>query len=262
MWAVTRGTTTAEPQHSGSIPRPTAWCLGDQVCVYPSSCRQRINGPRRRPLGREGAQATSGKSPDFSEPGPEGSRRLESQRAESEASREAPAGGRGAAAARGSESGALTVRYVRLSATTSFAWFWCGCCASLKASLIESSLFSAPMVPGLRGNEPRLRPGATGPTDHRLNHQRLPRLGSAGYREPGAWLPPEHLNNSRGRRKHRETAARGPGGQSGKRRTHPPPAPRLGRMRLGPSRPFSGWEVAFLRGGDSLLARKWYPLRG
>lgn len=161
-----------------------------------------------------------------------------------------------------SESGALTVRYVRLSATTSFAWFWCGCCASLKASLIESSLFSAPMVPGLRGNEPRLRPGATGPTDHRPNHQRLPRLGSAGYREPGAWLPPEHLNNSRGRRKHRETAARGPGGQSGKRRTHPPPAPRLGRMRLGPSRPFSGWEVAFLRGGDSLLARKWYPLRG
>lgn len=101
MWAMTRGTTTAEPQHSGSILRPIAWCLGDQSCFYPSSSRQRSNGPRRRPLGRGGAQATSGKSPDFSESGPEGSRRLESQRAESEASREAPAGGRGAAAARG-----------------------------------------------------------------------------------------------------------------------------------------------------------------
>lgn len=33
-------------------------------------------------------------------------------------------------------------------------------------------------------------------------------------------------------------------------------------MRPGPSQPFSGWAVAFLRGGDSLLARKWYPLRG
>lgn len=161
-----------------------------------------------------------------------------------------------------SESRALTVRYVRLSASTSFAWFWCGCCASLKASLIESSLFSAPMMPGLRGNEPRLRPAAADPPEHGRNNQRFLRLGSAGSREPRAWLPPEHLNNSRGRRKYRETAARGLGGQSGKRWTHPPQALRFGRMRLGPSQPFSGWEVAFQRGGDSLLARKWYPLRG
>lgn len=27
------------------------------------------------------------------------------------------------------EAGQLTAPYVRLSATTSFAWFWCGCCA-------------------------------------------------------------------------------------------------------------------------------------
>lgn len=195
MWAVTKGTTTTEPQHSGSILRPIAWCLGDQSCFYPSSSLQRINGPRQRPLGRGGAQATSGKSPDFSEPGPELCHTRTSisvQGGWSRSARSPKRQGRPLQEEEGrrrpgaSESGALTVRYVRLSATTSFAWFWCGCCASLKASLIESSLFSAPMVLGLRGNKPRLQPAAAGPTDHRLNNQSFLRLGSAGYGEPRA----------------------------------------------------------------------------
>lgn len=47
----------------------------------------------------------------------------------------------------GAEARPLTAPYVRLRATTSFAWFWCGCCASRKASFTESRFFAAAMAP-------------------------------------------------------------------------------------------------------------------
>lgn len=56
-------------------------------------------------------------------------------------------------------------------------------------------------------------------------------------------LPPERSNNSRGRRKYRETAARA--GRDGSL----PELRQFGRMRLGSAPRFSEWEVAFVRGG-------------
>lgn len=78
----------------------------------------------------------------------------------------------------------LTAPYVRLSATTSFAWFWCGCCASRKASFTESRFFSAAMAPRWQTRRTR---------------QRASR----------ARLPPEFWNTSRERARPRGIFTRG-----------------------------------------------------
>lgn len=63
---------------------------------------------------------------------------------------------------------------------------------------------------------------------------------------PRAWLPPERLNNSRGRRKYRETV-----GKREREEMDPPTsntAVWAHALRVYP--PLSGWEVAFLSEGD------------
>lgn len=84
----------------------------------------------------------------------------------------------------GAEARPLTAPYVRLNATTSFAWFWCGCCASRKASFTESRFFSAAMAPRRQ----------TRTTTQRASQARL---------------PPEFWNTSRERARLRGIFARG-----------------------------------------------------
>lgn len=96
----------------------------------------------------------------------------------------AGAAGWGGQGGGGAEVRPLTAPYVRLNATTSFAWFWCGCCASRKASFTESRFFSAAMATRWQ----------TRTTSQRASQARL---------------PPEFWNPSRERARLRGIFARG-----------------------------------------------------
>lgn len=122
----------------------------------------------------------------------------------------------------GAESRPLTAPYERLSATTSFAWFWCACCASWKASLTESRFFSAAMAPGRELREGDwLQPAGT-------QFRSAPRT-PAGER-PG---PPELSNDSRGRTRSRGIFARGGTRKPRERERETRPVSLLARMRRG-----------------------------
>lgn len=131
-----------------------------------------------------------------------------------------------------SGSGALTERQVRLSAPTSFACSRCGRCAGWKASVMGSSLFSAPGVARLRGDEPCLRPAAAGPTNPRTSLQ-LPRPSAA------AVVTAREFKDFT-REQHRPLDCRESVGEARKRN-----GPSASRLRRKPRQPSSGseWDI-------------------
>ncbi|XP_004038512.2 uncharacterized protein [Gorilla gorilla gorilla] len=152
--------------------------------------------------------------------------------------------------------GALTPRQERFSATTCFAWLWCGCCANRKASLIRSSLFSLPWLWDSVRTSPvraRLHP-ARPPAQRQSSPRRLLGFLVRGPQAPRESLPPWHSNNSRERRKSRETADRVGKWKSGActaRSRHPRTPPRSHACAEGRSISFR------LEWGICEVGRKW-----